>query len=477
MSCPSAEPGPGGDTGGGRRRQSRSSCPWPVCPAPSALTRQRPPPPRREGGAEPAPAARHPPTPAFAIGTRSTTPPPHRRLNSSVMASGTYLTSPSSGDILSRYWQSCTPTPIGTGGGRVRDGWGSATPRRTRGGGGAGAGGGGCRNPLTLTAISLSVSQRRSVPLWSLRDLMPSDALTVTAHPTDGVVVTGVNEVLYIDGSGRMRGGLAANGFARCTCAAGTVVSTVIDDAGADADPSSRSLVVGGGEGGGGPGPVSPNPSPLPRLSLHLDGSSLSFLSRDVAALSLSDGTLYYLDIPPTTPVGGGGGGTLPLSLAPMGYRVGACGAVTCLSALPILSASVDVATEEKTSNSDDPLPGDDGVKPYSASGRLQVSAGLLFAGSRLGDSGLIAYRMTEGTPLGDRGERRSSSGRKEKKSTPALPAKSLPTREGGGAAGHPPPATETEERRERRRRCQGPIRGPHRRCQRAHERGGGGGR
>ena len=77
---------------------------------------------------------------------------------------------------------------------------------------------GGTRPPLTLTAISVSVTQRRSVVLWSLCDALPADSAQLIAHPVDGVLVVGANEIIYIDGGGRMRCGVASNGFARATC-------------------------------------------------------------------------------------------------------------------------------------------------------------------------------------------------------------------------------------------------------------------
>ena len=120
---------------------------------------------------------------------------------------------------------------------------------------------GGTRHPLTLTAISVSVTQRRSVVLWSLCDALPADSAQLIAHPVDGVLVVGANEIIYVDGGGRMRCGVASNGFARATCPA-SLVSPKVDKSAAAPTPSSASSEA----------IVTANPSPLPLLSFALDG-------------------------------------------------------------------------------------------------------------------------------------------------------------------------------------------------------------
>ena len=59
---------------------------------------------------------------------------------------------------------------------------------------------------------------------------MPADSTKLIAHPVDGVLVVGANEIVYVDGGGRMRCGVASNGFARATCPS-SLVSAKVDNA------------------------------------------------------------------------------------------------------------------------------------------------------------------------------------------------------------------------------------------------------
>jgi len=240
-----------------------------------------------------------------------------------------------------------------------------------------------------LTAISVSVTQRRSVVLWSLCDALPADSAQLIAHPVDGVLVVGANEIIYVDGGGRMRCGVASNGFARATCPA-SLVSPKVDKSAAAPTPSSASSKA----------IVAANPSPLPLLSFALDGCRISFVSDDVAALCSRDGTVYSLEVHRGAGYAAGSGRVAQsLSLSPMNCRLGGIGMVSSLSALPLAtlgggglgkSAFGDLATkmggiesEEKESK------GQDGTK-----------LGVLFAGSRLGDSTLLFYGMRERVTL-----------------------------------------------------------------------------
>jgi len=298
------------------------------------------------------------------------------------------------------------------------------------------------RYTLTLTAISVSTNQQRSVILWSLKDVMPSDAWKVVSNPISpvgraggGVIVLGVNELLYVDRSGRIRCSLAVNGWVRST--------------GSSALLQSRKQVTlpGGSSGAMGGGIMQPNPSPLSKLSIQLDGCCLSFVSDHVAILSLRDGTLYsmelhYLDknglgIPPSITTHTATADTttvkpssskitnttkMCISLSPIGFKFGALGMISSLCAFPLMkitSSSIPnesmssfkspfenvlhaMDDDESTSISkkEDNLDNDSTNIILKKEGESSASLGLIFAGSRLGDSTLLLYGLKEDVRL-----------------------------------------------------------------------------
>ena len=73
---------------------------------------------------------------------------------------------------------------------------------------------------LPLTAVSMSAPQKRSVILWSLRDVLPADSFGVQSVPVrksgsrggGGALV-----VVYVDCGGRIVCGCAINGWVRAT--------------------------------------------------------------------------------------------------------------------------------------------------------------------------------------------------------------------------------------------------------------------
>ena len=271
---------------------------------------------------------------------------------------------------------------------------------------------GGTRHPLTLTAISISVPQRRSVVLWSLRDALPADSFKLVSHPVDGVLVLGANEILYVDGGGRMRCGVASNGFARATCPSG-LVPTKVDNDKAAAGASSGSGAV-----------ITANPSPLPLLSVALDGCRISFVSDDVAALCLRDGAVYSLEIHRCDGYSAGSGRVAhSVSLSPMNCRLGGLGMVSTLSALPLatigkgLSGSAIGGFATKMVGTDEENDGRPSKKQQDG-----TKLGVLFAGSRLGDSTLLLYGMRERVTLVEpetesEDETAASTGEKRKRS------------------------------------------------------------
>ncbi|KAL3775848.1 hypothetical protein ACHAW5_010006 [Stephanodiscus triporus] len=281
----------------------------------------------------------------------------------------------------------------------------------------------GTRYGLTLTAVSVSMHQRRSVVLWSLLDAMPADAWMLvprppTARDGGGVLVWGCNTVVYVGMGGKIGCALAANGFARIGCPPG--------------------LIPPPGDGRGRPpsaAHLEPNPSPLPRLALQLDaGSRVSFVTDDVALVCLGNGTLHSLELhdrraTTTKATASGGRGDMFMSLFPLGHRVGGLGSVvSCLSVFnadaachsKIVSRYLGEVVEEEDNDGrriadrlsavvkEDPTPdNDDVVSTYykertSYRGGLPkiLSRGLVFVGSRMGDCSLLAFSLNEPTRL-----------------------------------------------------------------------------
>lgn len=236
------------------------------------------------------------------------------------------------------------------------------------------------RSPMTLTAISISNVQKRSVVLWSTADAMPADAFELIPHPKGGVLVLGINEILYVDCAGSIKCCTAVNGWVRAT--------------------GSSALMPKHGHLGG---IMQPNPSPLPKLSLQLDGCRISFVNQNVAMLALRDGTLYSLELHEKEECIGVGGDTneICMSLASVGTKLGAIGEIASLSALSLAHIPSMTSTWmkflDKTAKSEDD-DGDDVRKVTVPSEAL--SLGLIYAGSRMGDSTLFLYGLKEKVQL-----------------------------------------------------------------------------
>lgn len=234
------------------------------------------------------------------------------------------------------------------------------------------------RSPLSLTAISISILQKRSVVLWSLPECIPADAYELHPHPKGGVLVVGANEVLYVDCAGKIQCCTAMNGWVRAT--------------------GSAALLPNVGSVGG---IMQPNPSPLAKLGVQLDGSRMSFVNEDVALVSLRDGSLYSLEFHGEDDcIGVGGGGGVCISLSPVGKKLGGLGMISTLSVLPLVHVQTSfamgklldkgsVSAKKEEIDSDAPSKGQ--VLKENAS-----SLGLIFAGSRMGDSMLIMYDLKE---------------------------------------------------------------------------------
>jgi len=173
---------------------------------------------------------------------------------------------------------------------------------------------------------------------------------------------------------------------------------------------------------------MQPNPSPLPKLGIQLDGCSLSFVNEHVAMLSLRDGTLYSLELHESDACVGVGGdrGVMCMSLSPVGKKLGGIGMVSSLSSMPLLNLKVKVKVQTMKQDFGKFLDGTSGTAGTgtgtgsgsakkeeavaneetieSAKGKWQEeepsSLGLVFAGSRMGDSTLLLYTLKENVKL-----------------------------------------------------------------------------
>jgi hypothetical protein len=239
------------------------------------------------------------------------------------------------------------------------------------------------RNPLTLTAVSVSIDQKRSVVLWSLRDAIPSDAFELYQHPRGGVLVVCVNEILYVDCAGKILCCTAMNGWVRST-------------ASFNLRPKS----------GMNTGLMQPNPSPLKKLSLQLDGCRLAFVNENVALVSLRNGSLYSLELHEKKEISfvNDNPERMCISLCPVGKKLGGLGMISTLSAfsLPVNTSFENFLDEDsnlkntKKEELDESKFADEVKNEDDVTQRQSLSLGLVFAGSRMGDSTIIMYGLKE---------------------------------------------------------------------------------
>ena len=188
----------------------------------------------------------------------------------------------------------------------------------------------GSATPLYLTALSVSVVHSRAAILWCRP--VPNDALYVELVG-DALVVVGANTLVFLDCIGNVNQVMAVNGWARSTC------------------PASLVAVIA--------------PNPVLKLSLQLDGSCFAPISSTTAILSLRSGQLYILQYTVDA-----------WTLLPLAQSLGSVGEVALLSALPMEGAAKEL------------------IRKVQPSADSEFSFGLLFAGSRLGDSFLLGYAL-----------------------------------------------------------------------------------
>lgn len=203
-------------------------------------------------------------------------------------------------------------------------------------------GAGGTAYGLLATAMTVTVSHRQAAVLWSVA--VPSDASKLYPIGKIGCLVVGPNEVFDIENCGRVSRILTVNGWAKSTCPA-----ELLDQ-------------------------LQPNPWPLPRLSIQLDGSRLTFINDSVALVSLRNGQLYCLQH-----IGDG------WNMMPLGRSLRGIGEVGDMITLPFGSIPKEIMQNllgSKASNN--------------------LSMGITFVGSRIGDSTLLGYTLESGITLGD---------------------------------------------------------------------------
>ncbi|CAB9502941.1 and polyadenylation specificity factor subunit 1 [Seminavis robusta] len=214
----------------------------------------------------------------------------------------------------------------------------------------------GARTNMVLTAISVTVAHKRSAVLWSVA--VPIDAIKVHPMGSLGCLVVCTNSLCAISNAGRIEDVLAVNGYARSTC-------------------PTRLL-----------GLLKPNPKPFPKLAIQLDGAEVAFCSDRTAFVALRTGALHVLQMQLNSD---SRIGSMKLTLFPVGRSLGACGNVANLLAWPL--ATLAGGLYDKMTEKD--------KKDDSSS----LSMGLLFAGSRLGDSYLLGYAFETVTLPWDDGD------------------------------------------------------------------------
>ncbi|KAL7519594.1 hypothetical protein ACHAWX_004354 [Stephanocyclus meneghinianus] len=242
----------------------------------------------------------------------------------------------------------------------------------------------GTKYGLTLTAISLAIHQRRSVVLWSLTDALPADAWKLIPHPCNGVIVFGVNTIIYVSMGGKIQSALAVNGFAKIGCPIGLIPPSPTSSLGRNLNSIH----------------LEPNPSPLPLLSLQLDGARVGFVSENVALVCLGNGTLHSLELH------NGVGGRTFMSLSPLGHRVGGLGVASCVSvsAMGVHAKTVgrylsnikeDFSPKNEEGNTQNAKVEDVSSGDIMPDQNI-ASTGLVFVGSRMGDCTLLAFAVNK---------------------------------------------------------------------------------
>ncbi|GKY93126.1 hypothetical protein MPSEU_000280800 [Mayamaea pseudoterrestris] len=200
---------------------------------------------------------------------------------------------------------------------------------------------GGVTHPYYVTALSVSVHHDRCALLWSTT--VSADAISVHAFDNDSkCLVVGVNTLTVLDATGAVEQVTAVNGWAKATCPNSLM-------------PRLRA-------------------NPLLKLSIALDGSAWTWVDTGSAAtsatalVSLRRGQLYIFQRL----------GHKTWSLLPTGQTLGGIGQIDHMTALSLNHAS------NKSS----------WVSKLGGEKSVDMSMGLIFAGSRLGNSLLLGFAL-----------------------------------------------------------------------------------
>lgn len=203
-------------------------------------------------------------------------------------------------------------------------------------------GAGGTRYSLMVTAVTVTVTHKRSAFLWSTE--VPADALHVYRGP-QGCLVQCANSIVTIHNTGQVQQCLAVNGWVRSGLSLG--LQNIVEA----------------------------NPWPLPKLAISFDGAQFAFVNDTTAFVVLRGGQVYLLQHTANA-----------WSLLPLYISVGAIGQVANLICWPL--GNINLLHSKLFDGSKRPV-------------GTNMEMGLLFVGSRLGDSSLLGYAL-EDTSIAD---------------------------------------------------------------------------
>ena len=190
---------------------------------------------------------------------------------------------------------------------------------------------------LVATAVSVTVNHKQSAVLWSVQ--VPSDALQIQSMGKQGSLVICANSIVAISNAGQIQQCLAVNGWVRSTL------------------PHDLMDVV------------QSNPWPFPRLAIQLDGSKICQVNEKTALIALRGGQLYLLQR------------NSSWCMLPLYQTIGSAGQVSNLLCWPFQSIPADLSSA---------------FAEKAVPMKSDIDIGLVFVGSRLGDSTLLGYAMEQ---------------------------------------------------------------------------------
>ena len=220
---------------------------------------------------------------------------------------------------------------------------------------------------LAVTAISVAVEHKTSVILWSCGAVCNDSRYIIPVpQPLGGCLVFSPNVVSHIH-HGTVCGCLALNGFAHTSSPPELLIDQSISS------KRNRSKYVHSCLG--------PNPSPLPLLSTQFDGSQAAFVSPTIALVSDREGQLYSLELHP-----GSNEKRADLQISVVALNCMLSGPPSSF-ALSNISSTVAQTVTQLLANT--MKIEDDKITQLSKN-----SVGLLFSGSTVGESHLVAFSM-----------------------------------------------------------------------------------